>query len=293
MITPVQHHEAIAGVVAYLRLFLYCTNYHSIVLLNDNLSTDLSTSILHEVQKLKQVFWLSTNMETVNHGLFTGESSALYQNPNSLILNLIHGPQIAKQFKAFRKALAVNEKCDNLIVTIGDIDEVQIEHVLQVIYDYRILNIGILYEPEVNMAALITLHYNSFVSQKVNIINQSCVDLKSEIFYDKTQDLRNQEIVIYMFFEVPRVINVSQPVDDIDLYPYDVGGRDAYFSTLIDYRFGTISTNVARKYSPQFVLENYELSKFFLEFMQKPYREDGLEPGKLDYILLDDEAYNE
>lgn len=293
MIPHIQSVHTFASVLGYLRLFLSCTKYHSVLLLHDNQSADLSKSIMHEVHPFQNIFWLPTNMD--RDQLFaSSEFSQMYRNPNSLILNLIHGPEIAHKFKAFRKALEVNEKCDNLIVTGGRIDNNEMQSVLQVVLEYSVVNIGVLYEDDSQEVRLMKLYYDSFSVRPVNLVNQSCAEIKANLFYDKTQDLRNQEIVIHMFFEVPRVINLTQIAKDAsDQYPYDVGGRDAYLSTLIDYRFGTRSTRLAKKYSQQFIIENYELSKFFVEFMDKPYREDGLRPGALDYMLLDDQAFDE
>lgn len=292
MIPPINPVNTFVGILGFLRLFLSCNKYHSILLLHDNQSTDFAIEIMQTVAIYKHIFWLPTNMESVDKALFTeGASSQLYYNPNSLVINIIHGPRVANKFKEFRMTLNVNEQCDNLLIVIGDLESVQIKSILKVVFDVHVVNIGLLFESQAQGVSLIKLHYDSSDIENIKIENQSCADIQNRLFYDKTQDLRNQAIVIHMFFEVPRVINLTQIPKDGDPYPFDVGGRDAYFSTLIDYRFGTRSTNLAKLYSSEFIKENYELTKFFKEFMDKPYREDGLTPGTIDYILLDDETY--
>lgn len=280
------------SVLAYLRLFLNCTHYHSILLLHDHQSTQLASSILQEMQVLSPVVWLPTNMESFNIcSSYSTASNRLYHSPNSLILNLIDGPLVGKKFEMFRKALAVNEKCDNLIVTPGDISQMEMTSVLQVVLKYQVLNVGVVFVPDGMDVSLIKLHYRSFSSRAIDISSAACSHIKSQLFYDIAQDLRNTEIIIHLYFEVPRVINLTQTSNEYNPYPYEVGGRDAYFSTLIDYRFGTKSTNLAFKLSPEFIQQNHDLSIFLREFVEKPYREDRLKPGELDYELMTIEEF--
>lgn len=277
-------------ILAYLRLYLSCTTYNSILLLHDNRSSDLASTILNELSPVSNGVWLPTNLDIFKLDEINEKRAILYRNPLLLVLNVIEGSAIAETYKNFRRSVPIKDKCDNFIVTLQSVDQKQITDIIKVVNHFKVVNIGILYEAPNGLFGLIKLHYEWLRSWSIEIVEPYCHHIRAHLFYDKTLEWVGRELVIRLFFEVPRVINLTQHSNRRSIHY--VGGRDAYFTTLIDYRFGTQSRRVAKVYPPKFIADNYLMANFFLEFMEKPYREDNGTPNKLAYAVVKQENWD-
>lgn len=295
----------------FLSMFFTVNNFPAIILVYENKTSSLATSI--QVDIAAPLKWATINVD-INYNypppvnrpyqiFFTDDEDfkrydheVVFKDPESFIISVFDQHRPAEKLLFTRKRFPLNERCSNLIILPSadnlTITKLYIEDVMTAVAALQLVNFaGIIWHQDSFSVELVRLRYD--IGEAVPIATNDPSTVMAHAFYDKTLDMKDREIAVFVLFEPLRMINLTSTLKHGPPH-LSVGGRDGFFGAIFDDLLHTKSTFFTwdiSEYTEQ--LTNSNTLKFFEEFFRRAYVEDDLEPNHLKYEIVMQDSKNE
>lgn len=286
----------------FLSIFFTVNNFAGIILVYENSTSSLATSILEGTDATLK--WSTINIDlyynypppairpyqiffTDDEDFKRHDHEAIFKDPESFIISVFDEHNPADKLLFTRKRFPLNERCSNFVILPSADDLVitqsYIESLMAAVTSLRLVNVaGVVWNSF--SVDLLRLRYD--IGEAVPIATNDPSIVIDQAFYDKTLDMKGREIIVFVLFEPLRIINLTCSLEQ-NKEQLNVGGRDGYFGAILDELLHTKSTFFTwdiSEYTKQ--LTNSKTLKFFEDFFRRAYIEDELRPNHIEYKIV-------
>lgn len=260
----------------YSMIFL-CGNYSNIIILYENSTVPiLEPLVLSSSDYSSTIINIDLEQRHIN--------ATIHSDEHSLIILLFDNDVVTKSNQSIQHN-DFKYYCHYLFVSKDIInDSSLIDKLITLAEQYKIYYFGLITSNENFKISRIIYNQHSAVTIPISP-NNGC-SIYDELFYAYTKALKGEEKYVYVLFDAPRGINLTSRNKD-GKQIISMGGRDAYFSTLIPSRINITLKLYSIIFSADYNESDYEYA-YLKQYFEKTYEEDNYTPKQLEYetVLL-------
>lgn len=261
-------------------------NFNSIALVYEHKTIDVANALVLAAIKNVDINWILLcmdepfSMDEEQHNY--EETRELFSNPFLLKIIIIeYGTNVSDKLNETQQLYRFSRVVKTMLIMVGG-DESSIrknrsyemDSIKEIVIFRRMWSIILVHyfwlqqQPQQSIPKMDLFNFKSvyltehkFMSFEQNYDGKmDPVTYNSLIFYDKTLDIVNETIYVYVLMQPPRVVNLTRHKCKGSCIELFVGGNDAYLSSLIDHSLKTKSRFFTIKHSALLKEDEYNTS---------------------------------